>query len=201
MAKAAPKKAAPKKAAPKKSAPRKSGQPANAGAGQGDTVLKEYFIESLQDIYYAEKAITKALPKMMKAATSEELKGAFEDHLTVTEEQVARLEQVFESIGEKAKGKKCEAIEGIIKEGESIIEDTDEGTATRDVGLIMAAQKVEHYEIATYGGLAQLATTLGFEEAAGLLQETLAEEKETDELLTGIAETSVNYEAVEEGEA
>ena len=196
------KKAGAKKAAPKKksSSTQKSSSPANAGAGKGDSLLQEYFVESLQDIYYAEKAITKALPKMMEAATSEELIGAFEDHLAVTEEQITRLEKVFESIGEKAKGKKCEAIEGLIKEGESIIEDTDDGTATRDVGLIMAGQKVEHYEIATYGGLVQLALTLGHEEAAQLLQTTLDEEKETDELLTGIAENNVNYEASEENE-
>ena len=100
----------------------------------------------------------------------------------------------------KQKGKKCEAIEGLIKESESIIEDTDEGTSTRDVGLIMAAQKVEHYEIATYGGLVQLAQTLGFEEAGELLQATLDEEKETDVLLTTIAENNVNYEAKEENE-
>ena len=184
----------------KSSASMKSSSPANAGAGKGDSLLKEYFVESLQDIYYAEKAITKALPKMMEAATSSELIGAFEDHLAVTEEQITRLEQVFESIGEKAKGKKCEAIDGLIKESESIIEDTDDGTATRDVGLIMAGQKVEHYEIATYGGLVQLAITLGYDEASGLLQQTLDEEKETDVLLTGIAENNVNYEASEEKE-
>src|SRR5687768_3030016 len=147
------------KAAPKK----QSSTPANAGAGKGDSLLQQYFIESLQDIYYAEKAITKALPKMIEASTSVELVSAFEDHLAVTEEQITRLEQVFVSIGEKAKGKKCEAIDGLIKESESIIEDTEEGTATRDVGLIMAAQKVEHYEIATYGGLVQLAITLGYD--------------------------------------
>jgi len=197
------KKADAKKAASKKksSSAQKSSSPANAGAGKGDSLLQEYFVESLQDIYYAEKAITKALPKMMEEATSEELIGAFEDHLAVTKEQITRLEQVFESIGEKAKGKKCEAIEGLIKEGESIMEDTDDGTATRDVGLIMAAQKVEHYEIATYGGLVQLAQTLGYEEAAQLLQTTLDEEKETDELLTTIAENNVNYEASEENQA
>lgn len=185
--------------AAKKSTKKNSG-PANAGAGKGDSLLQKYFVESLQDIYYAEKAITKALPKMKKAATSEELAAAFEDHLEMTKQQIERLNQVFEAIGEKAKGKKCEAIEGLIKESESIIEDTDEGTSTRDVGLIMAAQKVEHYEIATYGGLVQLAQTLGEEEAAGLLQETLDEEKETDQLLTGIAENDVNYAASTESE-
>lgn len=172
----------------------------NAGAGAGDSLLQELFLDSLRDIYYAEKAITKALPKMKKAATSEELANAFEDHLQVTKEQVARLDQVFQSIGEKARGKKCEAIEGLIKEGESIIEDTDEDTSTRDVGLILAAQKIEHYEIATYGGLRQLAVTLGYTEAADLLQTTLDEEKETDVLLTDIAENSINYQAADEKE-
>jgi ferritin-like metal-binding protein YciE len=113
----------------------------------------------------------------------------------MTEEQVARLEHVFELLGEKAKGKTCEAIEGIIKEGEGIIADTDKNTATRDVGLIFAAQKVEHYEIATYGGLAQLAETLGLNQVSQLLHKTLEEEKQTDVLLTVIAENHVNYEA------
>ena len=176
----------------------KTKQPKNAGAAEGDTLLQELFLDSLKDIYYAEKAIIKALPKMKKSATSEELKAAFEDHLLVTKEQVVRLEKVFELLGETAKGKKCEAIEGLIKEAESIIEDTDEGTSTRDVGLILGAQKVEHYEIATYGGLRQLAETLGYADAAQLLEETLSEEKETDVLLTGIAENNINYQAAEE---
>lgn len=181
-----------------KSAQFKQGK--NAGAGAGDSLLQELFLNSLQDIYYAEKAITKALPKMKKAATSSELKTAFEEHLLMTKDQITRLEQVFETLGEKAKAKKCDAIEGIVKEGEGIIEDTDEGTATRDVGLILAAQKVEHYEIASYGGLRQLAITLGYDEAAQLLQQTLDEEKMTDELLTGIAENNINYQAAEETE-
>jgi ferritin-like metal-binding protein YciE len=172
----------------------------NAGAGAGDSLLQELFLDSLKDIFYAEKAIVKALPKMKRAASSEELKGALDEHLVVTKEQVARLEQVFEFLGEKARGKKCEAIEGLIKEAESIIEDTDAGTSTRDVGLILAAQKVEHYEIATYGGLRQLAQTLGYAEVSDLLQQTLDEEKETDVLLTDIAENSINYQAAEEAE-
>jgi ferritin-like metal-binding protein YciE len=183
-----------------KSASKSTKQPKNAGAGAGDSLLQELFIETLRDIYYAEKAIVKALPKMKKAATSEALMNAFDDHLAVTKEQVTRLEQVFEIMGEKARGKKCEAIEGLIKEAESVIEDTDEETSTRDVGLIIAAQKVEHYEIAAYGGLRQLAVTLGNNEAADLLQQTLDEEKETDVLLTDIAENSVNYQAAEEQE-
>ena len=170
----------------------------NAGAGAGDSLLEELFLDSIKDIYYAEKAIAKALPRMKKAATSQTLIGAFNEHLLVTKEQIARLEQVFEMLGEKAKGKKCEAIEGLIKEAEGIIEDTDAGTSTRDVGLILAAQKVEHYEIATYGGLRQLAITLGNNEVAQLLQQTLDEEKETDVLLTQIAENDINYQAAEE---
>lgn len=170
----------------------------NVGAGAANSLLKEFFVDELKDIFYAEKQIVKTLPKMKKAATSEELKQAFESHLTMTEQQVVRLEKVFELLGEKAKGKTCEAIEGIIKEGEGIIADTDSKTATRDVGLIFAAQKVEHYEIATYGGLAQLAQTLGLTEVAELLHTTLEEEKQTDVLLTTIAENHINYEASEE---
>ncbi|HVF97555.1 MAG TPA: ferritin-like domain-containing protein [Flavisolibacter sp.] len=173
---------------------------ANVGAGAGDSMLREFFIDGLKDIYYAEKHIAKTLPKMKRAATSVELQQAFENHRVMTLEQVVRLEQVFELMEEKAKGKKCEAIEGITKEGEGIIEETEKGTSTRDVGLIISAQKVEHYEIAAYGGLAQLARTLGEEEVAGLLAQTLEEEKQTDVLLTGIAESSVNYQAAEEEE-
>lgn len=175
-----------------------TGQPRNAGAGAGDSLLKELFTESLQDVYYAEKALTKAMPRMQAAATSPELIQAFENHLQQTQGQIQRLEQVFQLIGEDAEGKKCEAMEGLIKEAESIISDTDEGTATRDVGLIMAAQKVEHYEIASYGSIRQLAITLGLTEAAQLLEQTLDEEKQTDLLLTDIAENSVNYQAATE---
>jgi ferritin-like metal-binding protein YciE len=164
-------------------------------------MLREFFEDELKDIYWAEKHIVKTLPKMKKAATSAELKDAFDTHTTQSKEHVARLEQVFSILEKPARGKKCEAIEGITKEGESIIEDTEAGTATRDVGLILAAQKVEHYEISTYGGLAQLAETLGLTEVADLLRQTLEEEKETDSLLTGIAESSVNYKAAEEVEA
>lgn len=163
-------------------------------------MLQEFFSDEIKDIYWAEKHLLKTLPKMSKAATSEELANAFLDHTEQTRTHVERLEQVFELLGKKAQAKKCDAMEGITKEGDSIIEDTEAGTATRDVGLIMAAQKAEHYEIATYGGLATLAKTLGLDEIAGLLNETLEEEKETDELLTGIAENDINYEAAEEDE-
>jgi ferritin-like metal-binding protein YciE len=165
---------------------------------ENQSALLELFVDGIKDIYWAEKHLTKALPKMQKAATSQELQDAFESHLEQTEEQVTRLEQVFELLEEKAQGKKCDAMEGLISESEGIIEDTDEGTATRDVGLILAAQKVEHYEIATYGGLAQLAKTIGRDDIAQILETTLAEEKEADELLTEIAESGVNYEATSE---
>lgn len=167
---------------------------------ENQSMLQEYFLEELRDIYWAEKHLVKALPKMQKAATSEELANAFGEHLAVTEEQVTRLEQVFEMLGEKARGKKCEAMDGLVKEAESIIEDTEDGSATRDVALIIAAQKVEHYEIASYGGLTTLAKTLGNEEIANLLGETLEEEKETDELLTQLAENNINMMAAGETE-
>ena len=169
-----------------------------AGKGQHDSMLLDFFKDELKDIYWAEKHLVKTLPKMAKAATSEELKAAFTDHLEVTNTHVSRLEEVFGLLGEKAQAKKCEAMEGITKEGEGIIGDTEAGTSTRDVGLILAAQKAEHYEISTYGGLAQLATTLGLEEVAGILQSTLEEEKEADMSLTAIAENNINYEAAEE---
>lgn len=184
----------------KKTGKSKATQPANA-TGDTHSALLDFFSDELKDIYWAEKHLTKALPKMKKAATSEELRNAFDTHLEQTKGHVERLEQIFELLGKKAQAKKCDAMEGLVQEGEGIIEDTDEGTATRDVGLIMAAQKVEHYEIATYGGLAQLAKTLGLEEIKNLLGETLDEEKETDELLTEIAESNVNYASAEEEEA
>ena len=163
-------------------------------------LLEEYFINSLRDIYWAEKHLVKSLPKMQKAATSEELAQAIGDHISVTEEHVARLEQVFEMMEQKAQAKKCEAMEGLIKEGEAVINETDKGSATRDVGLIMAAQKVEHYEIATYGGLTQLAKTIGREDIADILGQTLSEEKETDELLSSLAEADINEQASQEVE-
>jgi ferritin-like metal-binding protein YciE len=177
----------------KKSAP-------NKGAGEGNSQLEKYFSDSLKDIYWAEKNLTKALPKMQKAATTEELKSAIEEHIGQTEEQVSRLEQVFELLGQKAQAKKCEAMEGLIKEGESIVEETEVGSMTRDVGIIMAAQKIEHYEIATYGGLVSLARTMGNDEVADLLEQTLEEEKQTDEGLTEIADNNINWEAEQEGE-
>lgn len=178
---------------------RKAAEPAKTtSAPATDTRLQEFFCEELKDIYWAENYIAKALPKMKRSATSAELQAAFEDHLEVTLGHISRLEQIFSILRKPVRGKKCDAIEGIVLEGESIIADTEAGTATRDVGLILAAQKVEHYEIATYGGLAQLAATLGLKEVASLLEATLAEEKETDVLLTALAENSVNQQAAAE---
>ena len=163
-----------------------------------EPALLELFVDEIRDIYWAEKHLVKTLPKMQKAATSTELANAIAEHLAVTENHVTRLEKVFDLLGENVQAKKCDAMEGITKEGESILEDTDEGTATRDVGIILASQKVEHYEISTYGGLAQLAKTLGLADVADLLSQTLAEEKEADQTLTSIAENDINYEAAEE---
>jgi ferritin-like metal-binding protein YciE len=161
--------------------------------------LKELFMSELKDIYDAEKQIVKNLPKMAKAAESDELRSAFEQHLEMTKQQVGRLEQVFEELGVAAKGKKCAGMEGIIAEGKELIEE-DMDPATLDAGLIAAAQKVEHYEIATYGTLCAWAQQLGLEKAADLLEQTLEEEKETDENLTQLAENVINKEASEGGE-
>ncbi|MEO6868399.1 MAG: ferritin-like domain-containing protein [Ginsengibacter sp.] len=173
--------------------------PAKSNAAEG---LKDLFEDELKDIYWAEKALTKAIPKMIKNATSQELIDALTDHLEVTEGQVARCEQVFELLGKPARAKKCEAMDGLIKEAKEIMESTEEGMV-RDAGIISAGQKVEHYEIASYGTLRTFASTLGLEEIAGLLEQTLNEEKEADQTLTEVAESSVNLEAVnaEEQEA
>ena len=162
--------------------------------------LENFFTDSLKDIYWAEKHLTKELPKMQKAATTQKLKAAIDEHTAQTEEHVSRLEQAFELMGKKAQAKKCDAMEGLIKEGQSIVEETEDGSMTRDVGIIMAAQKVEHYEIATYGGLVSLATTLGMSEVADLLNTTLEEEKQTDASLSEIAENNINWEAEQEDE-
>lgn len=157
--------------------------------------LRELFVDGLKDIYWAEKHLVKALVKMSKNTTSEELKSAFDLHTTQTEQHAVTLEQVFEIVGEKAQAKKCAAMEGLIEEANEIIESTEKGTMVRDCGLIMAAQKVEHYEMASYGSLRNIARTLGYEDAADLLQQTLDQEGETDHLLTELAETYVNEQA------
>ncbi len=190
-----------KKSSKSTSAKQSSGSMEQGSGDQGSeqkSLLQEFFADSIKDIYWAEKHLLKVLPKMQKAATTEELKDLLEEHLDVTREQIVRLEQVFEMLGKKAQAKKCEAMEGITKEGEGVIAETEDESMTRDVGIIMSAQKVEHYEIASYGSLAQLAKTLGLEDISALLEETLAEEKEADEKLTAIAEESINFEASEE---
>ena len=156
--------------------------------------LEDLFHDTLKDIYYAERKILRALKKMQRAAQSEGLKAAFEKHHGQTEGQIERLQQVFELIGKAPRGKTCDAIEGIIAEGEEIIEEYKD-TATLDAGLISSAQAVEHYEICRYGTLKRWANQLGMAEAANLLDETLKEESQTDADLTKLAETSANQQA------
>lgn len=168
--------------------------------GMESSQLMKLFEDSLKDIYWAEKALTKAIPKMIKNATSEELIEALENHLEETQEQITRLEDVFQSIDKKATAKKCEAMAGLIKEGEEIMEECEEG-AMCDAGIIAAGQKIEHYEIATYGTLRQFAETLELEDAVELLETTLEEEKAADEKLTEVAVSVVNIQASQEEEA
>jgi ferritin-like metal-binding protein YciE len=156
--------------------------------------LDDLFLDTLKDIYYAERKILKALPKMAKAAQSPDLKAAFEKHEDETEGQVERLQKVFEILGKKARGKVCPAIEGIIEEGEEIM-DEFKGSPALDAGLVSAAQAVEHYEITRYGTLKRWAEELGMKDAARLLGQTLAEESKTDETLTGIADAVANQKA------
>ena len=156
--------------------------------------LQDLFVHELKDIYNAEKQLVKALAKMAKGASSENLKASFEEHLEVTRGQVERLEEVFSLLDIAPRGKKCEAMEGLIAEGSSLLEE-DAEEAVLDAGLIAAAQKVEHYEIASYGTLATFARHLGLDDAAELLEQTLAEEKEADVKLTELAESEINVEA------
>lgn len=158
----------------------------------------QFFVDELKDIYRAETHLEKALPKMKKASTSEELAKAFDKHHTETQEHVKTLEKVFELLDEKAIAKKCDAMAGLLEEANSIIEDTDKDTMVRDAGLILAAQKVEHYEIATYGTLRVFAKTMGHDEVYDLLTKTLENEKNTDVALTKIAESFVNEKATAE---
>ncbi len=166
-------------------------------AAMQSSQLMQLFEDQLKDIYWAEKALTKAIPKMIKNATSEELIDALTNHLAETENQILRLEQVFESIDEKASAKKCEAMEGLIEEAEEIMDSCEEGSMC-DAGIISAAQKVEHYEIASYGTLRQFAETLGLTDAVSLLEATLEEEKAADQKLSEVAINAVNVEAAHE---
>jgi len=161
--------------------------------------LQKFFTDQLKDIYYAEKELIKGLAEMKNASSTEELEDAFDNHSKQTERHIKRLEKVFQLIGKKAEGKKCEAMDGLLKEARNIISETEAGTLTRDAALIIAAQKVEHYEIASYCGLAQLAVTMGMNRAADLLEKTLQEEEQTDQLLTDIAESYINVSAEQEG--
>jgi ferritin-like metal-binding protein YciE len=159
-----------------------------------EKTLNDLFLDTLKDIYYAEKQIVKALPKMAKAAQSQELKSGFEQHAEESERHVERLEQVFELLSKPARGKTCDAILGIIEEGKSVM-DEFKGTAALDAGLIAAAQAVEHYEISRYGTLKTWAQQLNLQEAVGLLDKTLQEEMATDQKLTSLAEASINRKA------
>jgi ferritin-like metal-binding protein YciE len=159
--------------------------------------LRELFIDELKDIIYAERALTKALPKMANNASDVNLKASIEEHVAVTEGQIDRLVQVFEMLGESDRGKKCDAMEGLIKEGEGILEETEPGPV-RDAGIISASQKIEHYEIASYGTLVAFAKILGEDDVAALLEETLAVEIVADEKLTDVAYNSINFEAADD---
>ena len=165
----------------------KADKKASADDQKGGTEFREFFIDELKDILWAEKALLKALPKMRKAATGKELAASFESHLSETENQISTLEQVFDMMGEKPKTKKCDAMEGLLSEAESIISDTEKGSAIRDAGLILAAQKVEHYEIATYGTLAAFADAMQEAKVAKLLRSILRDEKKSDKMLTILA--------------
>lgn len=167
---------------------------------QPESLMMKLMVDSLKDIYWAEKNQHKALKTMIKEATSQQLKEAFTDHQSITEVHIQRVEEAFGMLGLKPQAKKCEAMVGLIKEVKEMIEETKDDTNTRDAALILGAQKAEHYEIATYGTLATIANSMGLEDLGNLLGEILEEEKQTDELLTSIAEECINAEAIEESE-
>lgn len=169
------------------------------GSEESPSYLQKFFLDQVKDMYYAEQELLKAMPEMKNAATTEELEDAIEEHMKQTQRHVKRLEKVFHMIGQKPEGKRCEAMDGLVKELKTILRETEENTMTRDAALIIAAQKIEHYEIASYGGLVALAITLGLERAADILDKTLMEEEMTDQMLTDIAETYINVEAEHEG--
>jgi len=163
---------------------------------EAEGALKELFISEMKDIYWAELHLVKALPKMVDSATAIELKHVINNHLTQTKNHVIRLERAFESIGEKAEAVKCEAMAGLLKEAEQLVDETKKGTEVRDVAIISAAQKVEHYEIATYGTLKSIAATLGFTDAETIFSATLEEEKGADAMLSLVAENCINEGAL-----
>jgi len=180
-----------------------TGNKENSATERSDSTgpLKKFFIDGLKDLLWAEEKLVEALQKMEDSATTTELKDAFSDHQTQTQTHVKRLQRVFRMMGEEPSTKRCEAMAGLIKEAEHIIQSTPEGSMTRDAALIIAAQKVEHYEIASYGGLIQIALTLDEDKAAYVLNKTIEEEEQTDEDLTYIAESFINFSAGEEDEA
>lgn len=190
---AAPKKsvATKKTNASKSASPKSTKAPAKSDAASD---LKDFFEDALKDIYWAEKALSKALPKMEKNATHPDLKKAISSHLAETEVQITRLEECFKSLGLKPEAKKCDAMQGLLDEGKGIMEETKAG-AIRDVGIIAASQKIEHYEIATYGSLAAYAKVLGEKKCLSNFLATLKEEKNCDKLLTTIADTALNSKA------
>ena len=161
---------------------------------ESKSAILELFTDEIRDLYWVEYRLSQSLLKMQKAASSEQLQDVFAFHFDQTLQHIVRLEKVFELLEEKAQGRQCNAIEGLVAEGKGMIEDTVEGTSTRDIALILAAQKVEHYEIATYGGLCKLAKTIGREDIAEILDLTLSEEMATEELLTKISENKVSHE-------
>lgn len=164
-----------------------------------DSALFDLFVTELKDVYWAEKYIVKSFPKMVKSATSEDLKNALNEHLDDTQNQVERLEEIFQLIDKRAVGKRCEGMDGLMEECRTIMDRTEDGTLTRDVGLISAAQKIEHYEIATYGTLKTIASVLELDDQViDLLAETLEEEKAADLKLTRIAESHINEDARQE---
>jgi ferritin-like metal-binding protein YciE len=166
---------------------------------QNEEGLRQLLEDQLKDIYWAEKAITKSMPEMVEKVSSQELIDELSEHMETTIQQVSRLENVFEILGLKAEAEKCEAMEGLIEEAEDIVDELEEGPV-RDAGIIAAAQKIEHYEIASYGTVRSFANLLGEFEAASLLEETLEEEKEADQRLTDLAESVINIEAASSDE-
>ncbi|WP_443946985.1 ferritin-like domain-containing protein [Pedobacter sp. AW1-32] len=171
---------------------------ATKNAPSESPALNELFKDGIADLYWAENHLVKSLPKMLTAATSADLKTAIESHLAETKEQVARLEQVFSILDEPAVAKKCDAMEGLTKEAEGIVEETEPGSATRDIGIVLASQKIEHYEIASYTGLVRIASTLGLKDVSDLLTLTLNEEKGADEKLTQVAINTLEAQAAQE---
>ncbi|WP_160714551.1 ferritin-like domain-containing protein [Chitinophaga solisilvae] len=187
--------------ATRKTAARANGREQQSGSNQeqmDNSKFHQLFMDELKDIYWVEKNLVKALPKIQKAATSEELASCIGEHLEETKNHVSRLEEIFEMMGKKPQAKKCEAMEGLLAEGQEVIADTEEDSMVRDAGIIISSQKIEHYEIASYGSLRTLANVMGHRDAANLLEQTLEEEKNADSTLTEVAEGQVNEAAAKE---